>query len=223
MGSRESMNIISTNIGQPVEIDWRGKKVKTGIYKYASADPIFLDHEDVLNDYVMDRKHHGGVDKACYIYGSNRYPYWQEKYPGLDWRWGMFGENLTIENIDESKICIGDIFRLGTALVQVTQPRQPCFKLGVRFGSQKMVGEFLKSPYPGVYVRVLAKGYVGVGDEMILQEQAEDSMSLSEVFALFTTGTEQVEQLEKAIAIPSLAEACRKDLRKLMNFANGQT
>jgi MOSC domain-containing protein YiiM len=213
------MKVRSTNIGQPVEIEWRGKNVRTGIYKYPTNSPLLLEQEDVKDDHVIDRRYHGGVDKACYIYGSNNYPFWQERYPTLDWQWGMFGENLTIEGIDESKIHIGDIYRLGGALVQVTQPRQPCFKLGIRMESQKAVREFFESPYPGVYVRVLENGLVAVGDEMIIEQSAPNNMSLSEIFALFTHEIDNVKKLQQAIEIPELAAACRKDLKKLLSFA----
>ena len=212
------MKIISTNIGEIVEIDWHGKKVMTGIYKYPVDNPIFLEKEDVLNDHVIDRRYHGGLDKACYLYSSDHYRFWQSHYPDLDWQWGMFGENLTVEGIDESLIRIGDIYRMGKALVQVTQPRQPCFKLGVRFGNQKMVREFFESPYPGVYVRVLSEGAVEVGDEMILEKQADESMTLTEVFSLFTQQINNTTLLRQAIEIPELADACRKDLKKLLSF-----
>ena len=214
------MKIISTNIGDAVEIEWQGKKVKTGIYKYPVAGPIFLEKEDVRNDQVIDRRYHGGADKACYLYSKDHYPYWQSLYPELDWQWGMFGENLTVEGIDESMIRIGDVFRLGEALVQVTQPRQPCFKLGVRFGDPKMVRAFLESPYPGVYVRILEEGFVKTGDEMSLEKQATGNMTLAEVFSLFTRNNDQAELLRRAIEIPELAEACRKDLTRLLSFAN---
>lgn len=213
------MKVISTNIGEPVEIDWQGKKVKTGIYKYPVGAPIYLGKEDVKDDHVIDRRYHGGIDKACYLYSANHYVFWKERYPDLEWQWGMFGENLTIEGIDESTIRIGDIYRLGTALVQVTQPRQPCFKLGVRFGNQKMVREFFESPYPGVYVRVLEEGKVKVGDEMKLEKQASENMTLKDVFALFSYHAGDVELLRKAIEMSELAAACRKDLNKLLKFA----
>jgi MOSC domain-containing protein YiiM len=213
------MKIISTNIGEVVEIDWRGQKVKTGIYKYPVDQAILLGKEDVRNDQVIDRRYHGGLDKACYLYSKDHYPYWEERYPDLDWKWGMFGENLTVEGIDESVIRIGDIYRLGKALVQVTQPRQPCYKLGVRFNNHQMVREFFESPYPGVYVRVLEEGPVQVGDEMVLEKLAEGNMTLKEVFALFTHNSNDVKLLRQAIGIPELAEACRKDLSKLLKFA----
>ena len=122
------MKILSTNIARPATIEWRGQKVETGIYKYAVANPIFLGSEDVVNDHVMDRRYHGGSDKACYLYSADHYPFWQNKYPNQDWEWGMFGENLTISGLDESEIRIGDRFQIGNAVVQVTQPPPTLFQ-----------------------------------------------------------------------------------------------
>jgi len=130
------MDIISTNIGSPVLVEWNGQQIETGIYKYSTHSPIFLGEEDVFEDHVINRKYHGGPDKACYLYSANHYPFWKDKFPKLDWQWGMFGENLTVEGLDESKVKIGDVYRIGTAVVQVSQPRQPCFKLGIRFEDQ---------------------------------------------------------------------------------------
>ncbi|MGQ8338563.1 MOSC domain-containing protein [Sunxiuqinia sp. A32] len=213
------MKVISTNIAEPREIEWRGKKVKTGIYKTPVDQPIILEKEDVRNDHVLDRRYHGGIDKACYLYSKDSYSFWQRKYPKLDWQWGMFGENLTVEGLDESSINIGDVYEIGEAVVQVSQPRQPCYKLGVRFGNQSVVREFLESSYPGVYVRVLKDGAVRKGDVMNLMQKAANSLSLVDVFSLFSRNIDNKELLEQAISIPELGEACRKDLKKLLSFS----
>lgn len=208
------MKVKSVNIGQPVTITWRGKPVKTGIYKKPVETTIYLGNEDVGNDYVIDRKYHGGIDKACYLFSENHYHFWKEKYPKLDWNWGMFGENLTITNLDESKLMIGDVFEIGEALVQITQPRQPCFKLGVKFGMQKMVKEFVESGHSGAYVRVLRSGYVKKDEKMILKKKATNSLSVRKIFELLYADASFIEEAKKAIDIQELAEACRKDLRK---------
>lgn len=210
------MEIVSTNIAKPATIEWRGQKVETGIYKYAVETPIFLGSEDVLNDHVIDRRYHGGSDKACYLYSADHYPFWQNKYPNQDWKWGMFGENLTISGLNESEIRIGDRFQIGGALVQVTQPRQPCFKLGVRFGNQSVVSDFWTLPYPGVYVRVLLPGEVKRGDEMVLIERDPESLSVSLVFSIFHSNLGDVELMQKAIVEPFMAESCRRDIAKLL-------
>jgi len=210
------MQIISTNIAQPVTIEWLGKLIQTGIYKYGVAGPLFLGAKDVENDHVLDRRYHGGSDKACYLYSADNYPYWQIKFPVQDWKWGMFGENLTVTGLDESETRIGDRFQIGDALVQVSQPRQPCFKLGVRFGDQTVVKDFWNSPYPGVYVRVLKSGAVKKGDKLQLTDRDPNSLSVSQVFSIFTKSKNNPELIQKAIQEPFLAESCRNDIRKLL-------
>lgn len=207
------MIIISTNIGEPKTIVWRGKKEQTGIYKYPVEHPIFLGNEDVENDHVMDRKYHGGVDKACYLYSADHYSYWKKFYPELEMPWGMFGENLTIEGLQENEINVGDIFEIGEAVVQATQPRQPCYKLGIRFNDPKVVKQFANSGFPGVYVRVLKNGAVKTGDKMI-QAEKTNSVSIQKVFELLYTTTFQEEAIKQALNNQFLAESCRKDLLK---------
>ncbi len=177
----EYMKIISTNIANPRTIRWNGKQVITGIYKTPVQNPVFLTKNDVRGDEVTDRKYHGGEFKACYLFSSNQYPYWKKLYPHLDWHWGMFGENLTVDGLDETKIHIGDVYKIGDALVQITQPREPCFKLGVRFGSQKILKQFIDHGYSGTYVRTLEEGHVRTGDKVELVNQANNSLSIFEL------------------------------------------
>lgn len=211
------MQIISTNIAKPTTIEWHGQQLETGIYKYAIELPIYLGKEDVENDHVIDRRYHGGVDKACYLYSADHYPFWKPKFPDLDWQWGMFGENLTVQGLNESEIYIGNIYQIGEAVVQVSQPRQPCFKLGIRFGNQKVVDEFWNLPFPGIYVRVLQSGHVQKGDEFVLLEQNSDSLSVSQVFSIFRSVSVDKELCLKAINNQFLAESCRKDIRKILD------
>lgn len=214
------MKVISVNIARPVTIEWRGRQIQTGIYKYAVDAPISLGTEDVADDHVVDRRFHGGIDKACYLYSADHYPYWQAKYPDQDWRWGMFGENLTVSGLNETEIRIGDIFRIGEALVQVTQPRQPCFKLGVRFGTQSVVDDFWNSPFPGVYVRVLEPGKIKAGDKPGLADRNPNSLSVSQVFSIFRSNRKNRELIQKALAEPFLAESCRRDIQNILQTEN---
>lgn len=210
------MQVLSANIAKPATIIWRGQEVLTGIYKYAVDIPIFLNSEDVDNDHVLDRRYHGGVDKACYLYSADHYPFWKDKFPELKWEWGMFGENLTVKGLNESDVRIGDRFQIGGAIVQVSQPRQPCFKLGVRFGDQNMVDDFWNLPFPGVYVRVLEPGNVAKGDRFTLLESNPESLSVSQVFLIFRSNRTDINLIKKAIDEPFLAESCRKDIQKLL-------
>ena len=206
------MIVISTNIGKSETISWKGREVKTGIFKYAVEEPIYLGIDDVANDNVIDRRYHGGSDKACYLYSSDHYRYWQKLYPGLEMPWGMFGENLTIEGLHEAKINIGDIFKIGQAVVQATQPRQPCFKLEFRFKDRQIIKKFVDSGYAGVYVRVLEQGFVNAGDEMKIIEQ-KNSPSIKKVFELLYAD-EYDQSVALAVNDPFIAESCKNDLLK---------
>jgi len=160
------------------------------------------------------------TDKACYLYSADHYSFWKNKYPNLEWIWGMFGENLTVIGLDESEIRIGDRYQIGDAVVQVSQPRQPCFKLGVRFGDQSVVDDFWKSSFSGVYVRILQPGKVKKGDEPILIDRNPESLSVSQVFSIFSSNRDNLKLIQKAIQEPFLAESCRRDIQKILTEKN---
>ncbi|SIR04280.1 MOSC domain-containing protein [Maribacter ulvicola] len=178
------MKVISTNLGSPVTIEWNGATEQTGIYKYPISKGLFLAKNDVKDDTVIDRVHHGGIHKACYIFSADYYEYWKQLYPKLAWDWGMFGENLTVEDLDESKIRIGDIYKIGDALVQVSQPREPCYKLGIRFGTQKILKEFITHNHPGTYLKILEEGHVSAGDDFKLVEQSKNTLTSQQFYEL---------------------------------------
>ncbi|MDF0715463.1 MOSC domain-containing protein [Muricauda sp. 334s03] len=208
------MKIISTNLGGPTKIVWNGKETMTGIYKYPVDKPIYLDTEDVQGDTVVDRKYHGGTYKACYLFSADNYPYWKEKYPLLDWNWGMFGENLTIEGLDESKLRIGSTYKLGTALVQITQPREPCYKLGIRFGNQDILKQFIDHGFPGTYIRVLESGKVIVGDTMELVEESKAPLTVQQFYNLLFSRIKDQDVLRMAIQNEALPLKKREKLKK---------
>ncbi|WP_461637438.1 MOSC domain-containing protein [Labilibaculum euxinus] len=208
------MKVVSTNIGKSVEINYHGQIEKTGIYKYAVDQAIFLGKEDVVKDAVIDRRYHGGADKACYWYSEKHYAFWKDKFPNLDWNYGMFGENLTISDLDEGDIKIGDVFQIGNARVQVTQPRQPCYKLNYRFDCNSMVRQFIDAGFPGIYICVIEEGEVRKGDELILLERREESLSIREVYNLLYESSKDQLKLEKALSDPALAASCKRDLNK---------
>lgn len=209
------MRVVSANIAKPRIIQWQGKDVQTGIYKLPTNQPIQLDFENVKGDEVSDRRVHGGIYKACYLYASDDYSYWQNLYPNLDWDWGMFGENLSIEGLDESKICIGDIYKLGTSIVQVTQPREPCYKLGVKFGTTKIIKQFIEHGCSGTYVRIIEKGKVAKDDTMILIERPKELITTAQFLELLYKPIKNQTLLE--IAINNDALPLRKRI-KLKNF-----
>jgi MOSC domain-containing protein YiiM len=178
------MKVISTNIGKPVTFEWNGKEEQTGIFKYPTETPLFLTKSDVRNDTVIDRVHHAGINKACYLFSAAYYPYWKNVYPNHEWDWGMFGENLTVEGLDESLMKVGNIYKIGEAMVQVSQPREPCYKLGVRFGTQDILKQFIDHNHPGTYVKVLEEGYVAKGDSIELVKESENALTVQQFYEL---------------------------------------
>lgn len=210
------MKIISTNMGTTTTFQWNGKEEATGIFKYPSSEPIFLTKNDVQNDIVIDRVHHGGENKACYLFSKAEYDYWQPLYPELAWNWGMFGENLTVDGLDESQIRIGDIYRVGTALVQVSQPREPCYKLGVRFGDPKIIKKFVKRSRPGTYVRILKEGVVQTGDGLELEKQSENTLTVQQFYDLVLQKDKPSGLLRLALDNPSVPLYKKERLKKYL-------
>lgn len=179
-------------------------------------EPIYLGKEDVANDTVIDRKHHGGEYKACYLFGSDYYEDWKKKYPELDWEWGMFGENLTVTGLDENNLQIGAVYQLGGAVVQITEPRQPCYKLGIKFGTQKVIVEFLEYAHPGTYVRILKEGEVATGDIMELQKAGSNSLTVAQYNTLVNQKEKDKDLVTLAIANDSIRQAKRELLQKYL-------
>jgi len=206
------LRVVSTNIGSKTNINWKGSTVETGIYKYPSETSIELGSEDVVGDHVSDRLHHGGVDKAFYVYSQDHYPYWKERYPDLDLQHGFFGENLTVSGCDEQSILIGSVYKIGTALVQVSQPRQPCFKLGIRFGTQDMLKQFIDTPYCGVYFRVLQPGIVKREDVFKLLQEGSDKLTIADVFQLIYLKESDNALTTLALKCESLPETCKASI-----------
>jgi MOSC domain-containing protein YiiM len=199
------MKIISTNIGKPTTFTWLGKDETTGIFKKPTNKPIYLTKNDVLNDEVSNRLNHGGYYKACYIFSSEQYPYWKRLYPTLDWSWGMFGENLTVSDFDERKVFLGDIYKVGEALVQVSQYREPCYKFGHKFGTQKVLKQFVKHGFGGTYLSILEEGNVTINDEFTLVERPKSSLTVAALFQLVFAKEKDQDLLKIAVqskAIP---------------------
>lgn len=208
------MKVVSVNIGERKQLKYRGKLIETGIYKNPVDHAIELGSTDVVGDHVVDRRYHGGKHKACYLYSADHYAFWKNKYPDLDWHFGMFGENITVEGLNEKEIQIGDIFNIGNCRVRVTQPRQPCFKLGLRFGSQTIVKAFSQAPFPGVYVSVIESGTVNVGDHFSLSERLHDTIGLLDIYDLIYTKNPDQDLLDFALDFQFLPESVKETLRK---------
>jgi MOSC domain-containing protein YiiM len=208
------MKVLATNIGKSTTILWNGKEEQTGIFKYPSNKPILLGNTNVHNDTISDRFHHGGAFKACYLFSADYYPYWKNKYPALDWDWGMFGENVTIDGMDESELYIGSVYRLGDAMVQITVPRQPCYKLGLRFKDQNIIQEFVDHGHPGTYVRIIKEGTVQKGDSYTLVDQVSTSLTIKEFYELLYKKEKNQEMLQMAIENEAIPIKTKDTLRQ---------
>lgn len=209
------MQIISLNIGNKTKVRWGLKYYNTGIFKYPTGDSIFLGENDVENDAVIDRKYHGGIDKACYVFSADYYEHFKALYPELSWDYGMFGENITLSNCDEKEIFLGDVYQIGDAIVEVSGPREPCVKLGIRFNTQKVIKQFINHGHSGFYLRVKKTGYIHKNDAIQLIHRDIDAPSIFDLFRwrYFPDLTEKM-QIEQAIHHPALDPAYAKNLQK---------
>jgi MOSC domain-containing protein YiiM len=200
------MILVSVNVGRPRAVSWQGEQVMTGIYKSPVTGRVALRTLNLDGDGQADLTVHGGAAKAVYCYPLEHYEYWQREL-GRTLPLGMFGENFTIEGCDEGSVHIGDEFVVGSARVVVTQPRLPCYKLGIRFESDQMVKRFLAARRSGFYVAVVEEGEVGAGDAVERVERHAAAVRVSDITRLFVTKTFTVADkavIEKALQIPSL-------------------
>jgi MOSC domain-containing protein YiiM len=203
------MKLISVNVGLPREVDWNGKRVTTGIFKDAIEGSVEVRRHNLDGDEQADLSVHGGPTKAVYAYPGEHYAYWRKELPDHDLPWGSFGENFTVEGVDEEAMYIGDEFRIGTAKLVVTEPRMPCFKLGIKFGRADMVKRFLKSQRSGFYFGVVEEGRVQAGDEFDRLSQHPDGLSVADVTRLYTTEKGSAQLLKKAISVSALPGSWR--------------
>ena len=203
------LNLVSVNVGLPREVTWKGKTVTTGIFKDPVDGPVALRRHNLEGDQQADLSVHGGPSKAVYVYPSQHYDYWRRELGGSELAWGSFGENFTVDGVDEETVCIGDEFRVGNARVVVTEPRMPCFKLGIRFERADMVKRFLKSRRTGFYFGVVDEGLVQAGDRLERIAEHAGELRVADVTRLYTTERKNKALLRKAISVEVLPDSWR--------------
>ncbi|HEX6043637.1 MAG TPA: MOSC domain-containing protein [Pyrinomonadaceae bacterium] len=208
------MKIISICVGRPRLVVRNGEPVSTGIFKEPVNGRVMMRTLNLDGDRQADPTVHGGPLKAVYLYPSEHYPFWKQELPEMELPWGMFGENFTTEGLLETETHIGDRFRIGAAEVMVTQPRMPCYKLGIRFGRNDMLRSFLMSERTGFYLSVLKEGEVGAGDEFELIEKNVSGVRVVDVTRLYSSDKENVDLMRRAIATESLPESWREYFQK---------
>jgi MOSC domain-containing protein YiiM len=208
------MKVLSVNVGLPREVMWRGKPVTTGIFKEPAEGLVPIRTLNLDGDRQADLRVHGGWDKAVYAYPSEFYELWSGERPELELSPGTFGENLTTEGLLDGDVSVGDRFRVGTAELVVTQPRIPCFKLGIRMSRDEFVTEFLDRGLLGFYLAVAKEGEVAAGDPIVELQRDPRRFPVSEIARLFAHDRSNVERMRLAADLDVLPDSWRDYFRK---------
>ena len=198
--------ILSINVSLPKEIDFEGQKVTTGIFKEPIEGRIMLRTLNLDGDKQADLTVHGGPDKAVYAYPIEHYEFWRKVYPDMEMPNGMFGENFTIEGLMESEVSVGDAFEIGSSKVIATQPRMPCYKLGVKFGRMDVLKKFLASGRSGIYFKVLEEGEVGAGDSIVRIKNDTNRVGIGDIVRLYASDREDIKTMLRAVKVEALPE-----------------
>lgn len=201
--------ILSVNVSIPKEIEFEGQKVTTGIFKEPVEGRIMLRTLNLDGDKQADLTVHGGPDKAVYAYPIEHYQFWRKVYPNTEMPNGMFGENFTIEGLMESEVSVGDSFEIGSSKVIATQPRMPCYKLGVKFGRMDVLKKFLASGRSGIYFKVLKEGEVGTGDPIIKIKKDTNRVAISDIVRMYASDKEDINMMQRAVKVEALPEGWR--------------
>jgi MOSC domain-containing protein YiiM len=208
------MQVVSINVGLPREVETRGEIVLTSIFKTPVSGRVQVRQMNLDGDRQSDLTVHGGASKAVYVYPSEHYAFWRSELPKAELPWGAFGENVTAEGLREGTTSVGDRFRIGTAEFMVTQPRMPCFKLGIRFGRPDMVNRFLDSGRSGFYLSVSQEGEIGAGDAVTLISHDEGALTIADLVALYTAESPDQALLRRASELHALPQGWRDHFRK---------
>ena len=215
------MKLISVNVGLPRLVLRNGEPVSTGIFKEPVAGRVELRTLNLAGDRQSDLSVHGGPSKAVYAYPSEHYDYWRQELPEMELPWGMFGENFTTAGFHEAELNIGDQLRVGSAMVMVTEPRLPCYKLGLRFGRSDIIKKFLASERTGFYFAVLQEGEVSAGDRFELIEKDAHDVRVSDITRLFVRDKTNAGLLQRAIEVEALPESWRGHFRNQLEKLTG--
>jgi MOSC domain-containing protein YiiM len=217
------LQVESVNVGRPREVPWKGRIVRTGIFKEPVAGRVGVRRLNLEGDAQADLKVHGGPYMAVYVYPAEYYAYWRAQFPEIELPWGMFGENLTIWGVRDDRVSIGDEFEVGTAHLVVTQPRMPCYKLGLKFGRDDVLKLMLRSGYTGFYCAVLQEGDVAAGDPIRLLHRDEHQVRVLDIVRLECERKRDVELLRRAVAVEALSPSWREYFEeRLMQLAENR-
>lgn len=208
--------LIAVNVGQPREVAWQGKTIRTAIWKQPVATRVFVGRMNIAGDAQADLKGHGGEQRAVLVYQLSSYRYWNEQLGRAGYEHGQFGENLTVEGLEDAEVCIGDRYRIGSAVFEVTQPRVTCFRLGIRMSHPELPGLLVSHGRPGFYMRVVEEGEIGAGDDIVKVADGPGGMSVTAIDKLLYTDRHPDDELRKALSIPALSAGWRHSFEALL-------
>ncbi len=212
------MTLVSVNVSLPKFVEFHGRTVSTSIFKEPVNGPVFVRRLSLTGDWQADLRSHGGLNKAVYAYPLEHYAHWSSEFRRDDLHPGQFGENLTVEGLTEDLARLGDVYRMGSALLQVTQPRYPCFKLGIRMGDPLFPRHFLESGRTGFYLRVREEGEVKAGDTVELVEQS-GGLTVKDLWHLVLVDKGNVEGAREALRYQTLSREWREPLEERVTQA----
>jgi MOSC domain-containing protein YiiM len=208
------MRIVSINVGQPRTLLWKQRTVTTAIFKEPVAGRVMLRTINLDGDRQADLKVHGGPSKAVYAYPAEHYDFWKRELDGMELAWGNFGENLTTLGLDEASLHVGDRLQIGAAELVVTQPRTPCYKLGIRFGRDDIIKRFLHSGRSGFYFAVAREGEIGAGDAIEVLSRDPRRVSVADLMRLYLHEDGEPELLARAVQVEALPEGWKQQFRQ---------
>src|SRR5271166_5283118 len=208
--------LLSVNVGLPRDIAWRGETVHTGIWKEAIQGRRMVRRLNIDGDGQGDLAGHGGEQRAVFVYQTGSYRYWEKQLGRNDFAFGQFGENFTVEGLADDEVCIGDQYRIGTALFEVTQPRVTCYRVAIRMNEPRMPALLVAQHRPGFYFRVLQEGEVGAGDDIVKIADGPERISVGDVDALLYLPGPSREQLQRALRIPALGKGWQSSFQAML-------
>src|ERR1700722_5154664 len=215
--------LVSVNVGLPREIDWQGRTVRTGIWKGPVVGRVIVRKLNIDGDGQGDLAGHGGVNRTGMVYQLDSYRYWERQLSRNAFSYGQFGENFTVEGLPDVEVCIGDCYRIGTALFEVSQPRVTCYRLGIRMDEPRMATLVVAHHRPGFYFRVLEEGEVGAGDEIVKVAEGSERMNVAEIDALLYLPIHAPEQLERALRIRALSQGWQESFQAILQNQKNET
>lgn len=210
-------SLVSVNVGVPRDVEWEGKIVHTAVWKSPVSNRVMARRLNIDGDAQGDLAGHGGEHRAVMVYQLESYEYWQKYLGRNDFVYGQFGENLTVDGLPDSEVCIGDRYGIGSAVFEVTQPRVTCYRVGIRMDNPEMPALLVSHKRPGFYFRVIEEGEIGAGDEIVKLHDGSERMSVSDVDGLLYLPGHARDSLTRALRIPALSDGWRRSLDALLH------